>query len=81
MKYPRGNCEAEVGSLTQAMKAQTVLANAAIPSTVVKIEAPSSRRGCSYALRLSCLQENNARAVLGTARVSIKAWRGCDDLS
>ena len=67
-------CIAELGSLTTAMKAQEVLASAAIPSVVEKIEASSSRRGCSYGIRLSCQQTNNARSVLGASRISVKRW-------
>ncbi len=65
---------AELGSLTAAMKAQEALASAAIPSVVEKIESPSSHRGCVYGLRLSSLQESNARAVLLHARISVKRW-------
>lgn len=73
---PKGadTCIAEFGSLTVAMKAQSVLASAAIPSFVEKIESSSSRRGCAYGLRLSCLQKNNARTVLDSARISVKQW-------
>ena len=67
-------CIAEFGSLTVAMKAQSVLASAAIPSFVEKLESSSSRRGCAYGLRLSCLQQNNARSVLKAARISVKQW-------
>ncbi|MBO5939207.1 MAG: hypothetical protein J6Q82_06895 [Clostridia bacterium] len=69
-----GNSFAELGSLTAAMKAQEVLAAAAIPSTVEKIEFPSSHRGCVYGLRISAMQEKNARAVLTSARISVKRW-------
>ncbi len=80
MKQPTGNCQIELGSMTVAMKAQTVLSHAAIPSTVIKLES-SSRRGCSYGLSFSCLQENNVRAVLSTNRISVKSWGGAYDLS
>ena len=70
----RGDCFVEFGSLTLTMKAQELLAAAAIPSRVEKIEASASRHGCSYGLRLSCLQETNARTVLERGRVPIKRW-------
>ena len=72
-----GNCFAELGSLTLAMKAQDALAAAAIPASVEKkekTESTASGRGCSYGIRFSCLQENNVRAVLSAARVPVKRW-------
>ena len=72
-----GTCFAELGSLTAAMKAQEALAAAAIPATVEKlesVEAPASHRGCVYGIRISCLQERNASAVLKHARIAVKRW-------
>ena len=74
MKENGGGCRAEIGSVTQAMQAQKVLASAAIPSTVIKLETSSLRRGCVYGLRFSCLQEKNVRHVLSSARISVKKW-------
>ncbi len=76
-----GNCFAELGSLTLAMKAQDALAAAAIPASVEKkekTESTASGRGCSYGIRFSCLQENNVRAVLSAARISVKRWNAED---
>lgn len=80
MKQPTGNCQIELGSMTAAMKAQTALSHAAIPSTVIKLEA-SSRHGCSYGLSFSCLQEQNVRTVLSANRISVKKWGGTYDIS
>ncbi len=74
MKELSRNCFAELGSVTYAMKAQKALSAAAIPSTVVKSESSSSRRGCTYGIRFSCLQENNVRMVLAAARIPVKQW-------
>lgn len=68
------DCFVELGSVTYAMKAQNALSAAAIPSTVMKSESSSSRRGCTYGLRFSCLQENNVRTVLAAARIPVKRW-------
>lgn len=70
-----GGCVAVMGSVTQAMKAQKALGEAAIPSTVIKLEASSSRRGCTYGVRYSCAQENNVRTILGASRISVKEWK------
>ena len=71
--YDRG-CFAELGSMTLAMKAQSALAKAAIPSNVIKSESSSSRRGCVYGISFSCEQEKNVRTVLSAARITVKRW-------
>ena len=70
-----GSCTAELGSMTQAMKAQKILAGAAIPTTVRKMEASSSRRGCSYGIRYACSQEKNIRTVLSQAHIAVRDWK------
>ena len=75
MTEKRGSCTAELGSMTQAMKAQRILAEAAIPTTVHKMEASSSRRGCSYGIRYVCSQEKNIRTVLSQAHIAVKDWK------
>lgn len=77
MKSYDRDCSAELGSVTNAMKAQKALAAAAIPSAVVKTES-SSRRGCAYGIRFSCNQFNNVRTVLSAARISVKQWNPGD---
>lgn len=69
-----GECSAAIGSVTQAMKAQRALAQAAIPATVVKWEASSRLRGCTYGVRFSCLQQKNVQTVLASARIAVKQW-------
>lgn len=73
MRNTAYECRIVIGSMTQAMKAQNVLATAAIPSAVIKTEA-SSRKGCAYGLSFSCQQENNVRTVLASARIAVKEW-------
>ena len=73
MKGYDRNCLAELGSMTSAEKAQSILAAAAIPSAIVKTES-SSHRGCSYGIRFSCQQRNNVKMVLSAARISVKRW-------
>ena len=71
------DCTVSLGSITQAQKAQSALAEAAIPSAVIKLsksEASSSRRGCVYGLRFSCAQQKNVSTVLDHARISVKQW-------
>ena len=74
MKRENYYCSAEMGSVTQAMKAQKALAAAAIPSTVIKKESSSRSKGCVYGIEISCSQLRNARAVLEAANISARAW-------
>lgn len=78
MKDFSRDCFAELGSLTYAMKAQRILGNAAIPSSVIKADVSSRNRGCTYGIRFSCQQKNNVRTVLEAARISVKQWNEGD---
>ena len=71
MKGQFHECSLSLGSLTQAMKAQSALSAASIPSEIIKAES-SSRHGCIYGISYSCSQENNVRAVLANARISTR---------
>jgi len=70
----RKNCLVVIGSLTQTMKAQGALSNAAIFSRVEKADSSTARRGCAYALSYPCSQEANVRAVLRNS--GIRTWGG-----
>ena len=65
----RKNCLIVIGSLTQTMKAQNALSNAAIFSRVEKADSATARHGCAYALSYPCSQEANVRAVLKNAGI------------
>ncbi len=71
MKGNFNECTAEIGSVTQAMRAQDALGAAAIPAKVIKTQS-SSRRGCIYGISYSCAQEKNVRTVLDNVRISVK---------
>ena len=75
MKEIGTHCVAVMGSMTHALKAQQALAQAAIPSTVIKTETTSSHRGCVYGIRFYCGQENNVRTVLSAAHIQVKQWK------
>ena len=65
-------CFAVIGSSTAAMRAQSVLAGAAIRSEVVKADSEKSGRGCAYALSFSCLQEATIKSVLRDAGIRVR---------
>ena len=75
-------CLAVMGSMTQAMRAQKVLAGAAVRAEVVKADSAHTRRGCAYALSYPCSQENNVRTVLSSAGIRVRDYyrEGADDL-
>ena len=71
----KGSCRIEIGSITQAMKVQKILAAAAIPTTVVKKESSGrGTKGCVYGLSFSCAQINNVRIILERERIRVREW-------
>ena len=75
--YPSGSaglCTAVVGSMTQAMRAQTVLSEAAIRSTLTKISSAKTHNGCAYGVDFPCAQSGNVRAVLERAGIRVREY-------
>ena len=68
-------CSALIGSVTQAMRAQSVLGTAAIPTTVIKSE---SAKGCVYGVRFSCSQMKNVSSVFEKEKIRVKKWNTVD---
>ena len=68
-------CIAEIGSMTQAMKAQSVLADAAIPTTVVKSNSFKNSRGCTYGVSFPCVQIENVKSVLSKGGIKVRRWK------
>ena len=65
-------CLAVMGSMTQVLRAQKVLADAAVRAEVVKADSAHTRRGCAYALSYPCSQENNVRTILSSAGIRVR---------
>ena len=63
MYNERKGCICILGSVTQAMRAQRLLASAAIPADTIKVTG-NGTRGCTYALSFSCAQNENVRRIL-----------------
>ena len=70
----RGSCTAVIGSMTQAMRAQGLLAEAAIRSTVVKVSSAKSTGGCAYGVDFPCTQMSNAQTVFQRAGVRVREY-------
>ncbi len=73
-------CVAVLGSMTQAMRAQRILANAAIRADVIKADSALTKRGCAYAISYSRLQDNNVKTILNNAGVRVRSYHGGEDL-
>ena len=70
----QGTCTAVIGSMTQAMKAQTALADAAIRAHISKISSSKTHNGCAYGVDFPCTQIGNVRTVLDRAGVRVREY-------
>lgn len=69
-------CYCAIGSMTQAMRAQRVLGDAAIRAEIVKADPASAGRGCAYALSYSCAQANNVQTILTRSGIRPHSYYG-----
>lgn len=68
-------CIAEIGSMTQAMRAQNALAESAIPTTIVKGNSSKNSRGCAYGISFSCAQIENVKNVFDRSGIKVRRWK------
>lgn len=73
-EWPTGLCTAVIGSMTQAMKAQSVLSEAAIRTTLTKISSSKTHNGCAYGVDFPCTQSGNVRVILANAGVRVREY-------
>ena len=71
---PSGTCTAVIGSMTQAMKAQSLLADAAIRGGITKISSARTHNGCAYGVEFPCTQSANVRTVLERGGVRVREY-------
>ena len=71
---PVGTCTAVIGSMTQAMKAQSALSEAAIRSSIVKVSSAKTTGGCAYGVDFSCTQSANVRTVLERGGIRVREY-------
>ncbi len=69
-----GTCTAVLGSMTLAMKAQGVLAEAAIRATLTKVSSTRTHGGCAYGVDFPCTQSANVRMILSRAGVRVREY-------
>ncbi|MBQ2735348.1 MAG: DUF3343 domain-containing protein [Clostridia bacterium] len=72
----RQECVAVIGSMTQAMRAQSVLASAAVRAQVIKADSFDAKQGCAYAVSYACVQEENVRRILQAAGLRVRSFYG-----
>ena len=72
MYYNPGGCLCIIGSMTQTMRAQKLLASVAIVADAVKADTGKGGRGCTYALSFSCTQKENVRRILTGGGIRIR---------
>ena len=69
-----GTCTAVIGSMTQAMRAQTVLSEAAIRATLTKISSAKTHNGCAYGVDFPCTQSGNVGMILDRAGIRVREY-------
>ncbi len=69
-----GLCTAVIGSMTLAIKAQNVLADAAIRANLTKISSGETHGGCAYGVDFPCAQSANVRMILSRADVRVRRY-------
>ena len=69
-------CFAIIGSMTRVMRAQSVLAAAAIRTQIVKADPKQSKNGCAYALSYPCAQDGNVKRILSDEGIRVREYRG-----
>lgn len=69
-----GICTAVIGSMTQAMKAQSVLSEAAIRTGITKISSSQTHNGCAYGVDFPCTQSGNVKTVLNRAGIKVREY-------
>ena len=67
-----GECIAVIGSVTQAMRAQRVLAEASLRVEVIRADSTVTGRGCAYGLMYPCAQDEAVRAALRGAGIRVR---------
>ena len=70
----RGTCTAVLGSMTLAMRAQALLAEAAIRSAVGKVSSAKGTGGCAYGVDFPCTQTSNVATVLQAAGIRVREY-------
>ncbi len=74
MPSPPRRCTAIIGSMTKALAAQSLLAEAAIRVNVTKVSSSATHNGCAYGVDFPCTQTANVQTVLGRGGLRVKQY-------
>ena len=69
-------CIAAFNSMTTAIGAQRVLSASAIRSSVVKLNANQTARGCWYGVEFPCAQRQNVEALFASHKIAVSSYIG-----
>ena len=75
MHETKGLCTVVIGSATNATRAESILARAAIRARVIKVSS-EQKNGCAYGIEFPCSQKRNVEEILKNARIPIHFPRG-----
>ncbi len=73
-EYNGRTCVAVIGSMTQAMRAQSLLAASKIFVDVIKADSSETRHGCAYAISYPCLWQGNVKQILEGAKIRPRSY-------
>ena len=73
-KHQEASCLCVVGTFTQAMQIQTILARANIKTEIIKSDG-DGRHGCAYALSYPCQMEEEIRQTLRGSDIRVRFVR------
>lgn len=65
-------CFALIGPITQAIRAQKLLAAAGLYVQIIKADTISAKYGCAYAIEYSCHMEERVRQILRKEEIHVK---------
>lgn len=74
--FQNNRCIAEIGSVTEAMWAQSLLAKEAILCEVIQGDSSQRKRGCVYAVLYDCRQERDLKNILKRAGIRVHSFYG-----
>lgn len=67
-------CAAVIGSATQAMHAQSVLARLGIRCEVIMADPSGGANGCAYAVSYGCREEGEVRRALHRSGIRVRSY-------
>ncbi len=67
-------CTAAMGSLTIALKANSVLNGAGLNNKVVKLEPSMTKKGCAYGIEFFCDDYKRVRSAFSANKISASTY-------